>query len=398
MELTKQEKELLTLYNRFYGTPFDPWDLRCIQRFQNMYCILQTVPSGVGGKVEKLGDFQDDQEGVFSNTLDTELTRLSRQVALEVKEFNDENQDSKEVSRYLPVALACANPDIELAVDQGIAPYNDYRLFAKVCLFVSKGHTTTSELREFLAEKTYDKSHAIKGNRNLYLSDYVIALLLEYGLLCENPEHDKKAFDDTVPNLSEKEKEILRVYYKFYGRYFVPNDKECVDNAVTAYCILQSTPEDIGTKLDKKYEFLMASTMSGLTSAELEMELAGLDNPDKQEAIRHYYCGNKEDMLPIVGALKHAGFYNTYKLRRLAKACAYAQNNPNATSDDVLFYLNNIDKEDGYVDDFLKLNKKIVVFMERFGMTGRNIKKEQEKNEGLVRKLARIFGGQKEKN
>ena len=43
----------------------------------------------------------------------------------------------------------------------------------------------------------------------------------------------------------------------------------------------------------------------------------------------------------------------------------------------------------------VKLNKKIIVFMERFGMTGRNIKKEQEKNEGLVKKLARILGRQK---
>ena len=73
MELTKREKELLILYKAFYGRDFDVLDLSSIQGFQNMYCILQTVPSSVGAKVEAVNDFEFKAEGVFSDTLKKNL-------------------------------------------------------------------------------------------------------------------------------------------------------------------------------------------------------------------------------------------------------------------------------------------------------------------------------------
>ena len=87
MELTDREKQLLILYKAFFAKDFDVLDLDSIQDFQNVYCILQTLPSSVGTRVSKITDFKLSVDGVFSNTLDTELTKLS-QACDEVKEFN----------------------------------------------------------------------------------------------------------------------------------------------------------------------------------------------------------------------------------------------------------------------------------------------------------------------
>ena len=178
MELTKREKELLILYKAFYGRDFDCLDLPSIQGMQNMYCILQTVPSSVGAKVKVLNDFKLDVDGVFSGNLDTELTKLS-QACEEVKEFNK----GISVDYFMPITVACTNPDIDLSSDQGIISTKDYALFAKACLFSRGTRKTKKELEEFLEIQTSENRDILRGERNIRLTDYIVLLLRGYGII-----------------------------------------------------------------------------------------------------------------------------------------------------------------------------------------------------------------------
>ena len=231
MELTKREKELLILYKAFYGRDFDVLDLSSIQEFQNMYCILQTVPSSVGAKVEAVNDFIFDALGVFSSTLDTELTKLS-QACSEVKEFNK----SISVDYFMPITVACTNPDIDLSSDQGIISAKEYALFAKACLFSRGTRKTKKELEEFLEEETSEQRDVIRGERNIRLTDYIVLLLRSYGVIDDYPYilEEQGKFREDLPTLNSKEKELLRNYYLFYGQYFDTDLMYNRDNAVNA--------------------------------------------------------------------------------------------------------------------------------------------------------------------
>lgn len=403
MELTDREKQLLILYKAFFAKDFDVLDLDSIQDFQNMYCILQTLPSSVGTGVSKITDFKLSVDGVFSNTLDTELTKLS-QACDEVKEFNK----NISVDYLMPITVACTNPDIDLSSDQGILTSKDYALFAKACLFASEVRKTRSELEEFLEQETMEKRDDIKGERNVLLTDYIVLLLRSYGIIDDYPyiKEEQGKFREGLPTLNDKEKEILRSYYLFYGKYYESNVMRVKDNATNAYCILQSFPKEVGMDLDNHYEFLKSRIIDRVESSELNEILEGLDH--KKEDIALYYNNVTVNQVPIGKILLESGFNSIDFLGRLASACLFVNEHPEITGKEVLDYLNKIDRDDGYLNnaDFT-LNKRIVNILERYGLIKRHMGKkskcetcpyhEEAKKEqvGVVRKLARIFGGQK---
>ena len=92
----------------------------------------------------------------------------------------------------------------------------------------------------------------------------------------------------------------------------------------------------------------------------------------------------------------------------MANACLFVNAHSDISGEEVLDYLNKLDHDDGFLnnsDD--NLNKKIVNILERYGLIKRHMGKkskcetcpyhEEVKKEqvGVVKKLARIFGGQK---
>lgn len=403
MELTKREKELLILYKAFYGRDFDVLDLSSIQEFQNMYCILQTVPSSVGAKVEAVNDFIFDALGVFSSTLDTELTKLS-QACSEVKEFNK----SISVDYFMPITVACTNPDIDLSSDQGIISAKDYALFAKACLFSRGTRKTKKELEEFLEEETSEQRDVIRGERNIRLTDYIVLLLRSYGVIDDYPYilEEQGKFREDLPTLNSKEKELLRNYYLFYGQYFDTDLMYNRDNAVNASCILQSFPKEVGVVSENNYEFLKSRIIDRVESTELEEVMDGLKL--KKEDIVAYYNNATVNQVPISKILLESGFTTVDSLGRVANTCLFVNAHPDISGKEVLDYLNKLDHDDGFLnnsDD--NLNKKIVNIFERYGLIKRHVSKpvkcetceyhEEMKKEqdGIIKKLARILGGQK---
>ena len=403
MELTDREKQLLILYKAFFAKDFDVLDLDSIQDFQNMYCILQTLPSSVGTRVSKITDFKLSVDGVFSNTLDTELTKLS-QACDEVKEFNENISNAY----FMPITVACTNPDIDLSSDQGILTFKDYALFAKACLFASGIRKTRSELEEFLEQETMEKRDDIKGERNVLLTDYIVLLLRSYGIIDDYPyiKEEQGEFREGLPTLNDKEKELLKSYYLFYGKYYETNVMRVKDNATNAYCILQSFPKEAGMDLDNHYEFLKSRIIDRVESTELDEILEGLDH--KEDDIALYYNNVTVNQVPIGKILLESGFNSIDFLGRLASACLFVNEHPEITGKEVLDYLDKIDRDDGYLNNMdFTLNKKIVNILERYGLIKRHMGKkskcetcpyhEEVKKEqvGVVKKLARIFGGQK---
>lgn len=403
MELTKREKELLILYKAFYGSDFDVLDLASIQGFQNMYCILQTVPSSVGAKVEAVNDFIFDALGVFSSTLDTELTKLS-QACSEVKEFNK----SISVDYFMPITVACTNPDIDLSSDQGIISAKDYALFAKACLFSRGTRKTKKELEEFLEEETSEQRDVIRGERNIRLTDYIVLLLRSYGVIDDYPyiEEEQGKFREDIPTLNSKEKELLRNYYLFYGQYFDTDLMYNRDNAVNASCILQSFPKEVGVVSENNYEFLKSRIIDRIESTELEEVMDGLKS--KKEDIVAYYNNATVNQVPISKILLESGFTTVDALGRVANACLFVNAHPDISGKEVLDYLNKLDHDDGFLnnsDD--NLNKKIVNILERYGLIKRHVGKRvkcetceyheemKKEQDGIIKKLARILGGQK---
>ena len=403
MELTKREKELLILYKAFYGRDFDVLDLSSIQEFQNMYCILQTVPSSVGAKVEAVNDFIFDALGVFSSTLDTELTKLS-QACSEVKEFNK----SISVDYFMPITVACTNPDIDLSSDQGIISAKEYALFAKACLFSRGTRKTKKELEEFLEEETSEQRDVIRGERNIRLTDYIVLLLRSYGVIDDYPYilEEQGKFREDLPTLNSKEKELLRNYYLFYGQYFDTDLMYNRDNAVNASCILQSFPKEVGVVSENNYEFLKSRIIDRVESTELEEVMDGLKL--KKEDIVAYYNNATVNQVPISKILLESGFTTVDALGRVANTCLFVNAHPDISGKEVLDYLNKLDHDDGFLnnsDD--NLNKKIVNIFERYGLIKRHVSKpvkcetceyheEMKKDQdGIIKKLARILGGQK---
>ena len=309
MELTDREKQLLILYKAFFAKDFDVLDLDSIQDFQNMYCILQTLPSSVGTRVSKITDFKLSVDGVFSNTLDTELTKLS-QACDEVKEFNE----NISVDYLMPITVACTNPDIDLSSDQGILTSKDYALFAKACLFSQGTRKTKKELEDFLEEEMKPKTeeeeliNTIKGKRNIHLAHYIVQLLRGYGVIDDYPyiKEEQGEFREALPTLNDKEKEILKSYYLFYGKYYETNLMRIKDNATNAYCILQSFPKEVGMDLDNHYEFLKSRIIDRVESTELDEILEGLDH--KEDDIALYYNNVTVNQVPIGKILLESGF------------------------------------------------------------------------------------------
>lgn len=409
MELTKREKELLILYKAFYGRDFECLDLPSIQGFQNMYCILQTVPSSVGAKVEAVNDFEFKAEGVFSDTLKKELNKLKKSYE-EVKKFNK----SISVDYFMPITVACTNPDIDLSSDQGIISAEDYALFAKACLFSMGTRKTKKELEEFLEQEMKPKSEkediivTIKGKRNVLLSHYIIQLLRGYGVIDDYPYIEKKSenFKEDLQTLDDKEKEVLKNYYLLYGQYYDPSANNHVDNCLNAYSILQSFPEEVGVKIKNNYEFLKSTTLDRVESSDLKKILTELDK--KKNDIETYYNNATVNQVPISKILLESGFTTVDSLGRVANTCLFVNVHPDISGKEVLDYLNKLDHDDGFLnnsDD--NLNKKIVNILERYGLIKRHvgkrvkcetceyheeIKKEQD---GIIKKLARILGGQK---
>ena len=403
MELTKREKELLILYKAFYGRDFDVLDLSSIQEFQNMYCILQTVPSSVGAKVEAVNDFIFDALGVFSSTLDTELTKLS-QACSEVKEFNK----SISVDYFMPITVACTNPDIDLSSDQGIISAKEYALFAKACLFSRGTRKTKKELEEFLEEETSEQRDVIRGERNIRLTDYIVLLLRSYGVIDDYPYilEEQGKFREDLPTLNSKEKELLRNYYLFYGQYFDTDLMYNRDNAVNASCILQSFPKEVGVVSENNYEFLKSRIIDRVESTELEEVMDGLKL--KKEDIVAYYNNATVNQVPISKILLESGFTTVDALGRVANTCLFVNAHPDISGKEVLDYLNKLDHDDGFLnnsDD--NLNKKIVNIFERYGLIKRHVGKRvkcetceyheemKKEQDGIIKKLARILGGQK---
>lgn len=402
MELTKREKELLILYKAFYGRDFDVLDLSSIQGFQNMYCILQTVPSSVGAKVEAVNDFIFDALGVFSSTLDTELTKLS-QACSEVKEFNK----SISVDYFMPITVACTNPDIDLSSDQGIISAKEYALFAKACLFSRGTRKTKKELEEFLEEETSEQRDVIRGERNIRLTDYIVLLLRSYGVIDDYPYilEEQGKFREYLPTLNSKEKELLRNYYLFYGQYFDTDLMYNRDNAVNASCILQSFPKEVGVVSENNYEFLKSRIIDRVESTELEEVMDGLKL--KKEDIIAYYNNATVNQVPISKILLESGFTTVDSLGRVANTCLFVNAHPDISGKEVLDYLNKLDHDDGFLNNSdYNLNKKIVNIFERYGLIKRHVSKpvkcetceyhEEMKKEqdGIIKKLARILGGQ----
>ena len=59
---------------------------------------------------------------------------------------------------FMPITVACTNPDIDLSSDQGILTSKDYALFAKACLFSQGTRKTKKELEDFLEEEMKPKT------------------------------------------------------------------------------------------------------------------------------------------------------------------------------------------------------------------------------------------------
>ena len=398
MELTQREKELLIIYKAFYGKNFDPLDIEAIESLQNMYCILETIPADFGTEVIHLGDFVFDPKGVYSSKLDDELTLLSQAPEV-VKEFNK----NIKYKYYMPITVAALRPDIDLSSDQGIITNYDYALLARACLF-SKSGVSKQDLVKFLETDDFAIKDEIRGSRNIRLNEYIVSILRSYGVINDYPtlKEMEGSFKDDITSLSTKEKEVLRNYYLFYGEYYNPTSINHLDNALNAYCILELVPASVGVSIDNEYLFRKSHIMDRVESNELKNVLEGLDSKSKD--ILEYYNGISLDRVPFSKTLLEQGLITTDMLGRVATTCLYVYNNPEKTCDEVLEYLYSLDLEDGYLnntDD--NLNKKIVNILERYGIIKHRINEEhlktkdddKKKNEGLVKKLAKIFGGQK---
>ena len=404
MELTKEEKSLLTLYKKFYGVQFDCLNTNLYDSFQNMYCVLQTIPENFGGKVMPVNDFkvinskevevnprEKVRKGgkVFSKTVSSKIALLAAKSS-EVEVF----YKNTKIDGYLPVAIASTSPDIDLSVDQGIAPYNDFNLMARVCLFISRGHNSVDEVKAFVEKETYREEYAIKGDRNIYLTDYIISLLGGYGLISSNKDNSQ-----VYVVLTPAEKEVLRSYYSFYRCQYDPKASISEENTMNAIAILQSVGETSGCYLDNKYAFTASSKDNKVSSDELKTVLKSIKEKAEEGAI----TGFKTDkMAPIAVVLREENFDTIEKLGRFANACVYAKANPSLKSQDILNYLNNLDAIDIDFSPFgYSFNKKVVILLERFGLVERSIeetnyqKRENKPKSGFVRKLAKIFGGQK---
>ena len=178
------------------------------------------------------------------------------------------------------------------------------------------------------------------------------------------------------------------------------------DNAVNASCILQSFPKEVGVESENNYEYLKSRIIDRIESPKLEKVMDGLKS--KKEDIVAYYNGASVNQVPISKILLESGFTTVDSLGRVANACLFVNAHADISGKEVLDYLNKLDHDDGFLnnsDD--NLNKKIVNILERYGLIKRHMGKkskcetcpyhEEVKKEqvGVVKKLARIFGGQK---
>ena len=308
----------------------------------------------------------------------------------------------------MPITVACTNPDIDLSSDQGIISAKDYALFAKACLFSRGTRKTKKELEEFLEEETSEQRDVIRGERNIHLTDYIVLLLRSYGVIDDYPYilEEQGKFREDLPTLNSKEKELLRNYYLFYGQYFDTDLMYNRDNAVNASCILQSFPKEVGVVSENNYEFLKSRIIDRVESTELEEVMDGLKL--KKEDIIAYYNNATVNQVPISKILLESGFTTVDALGRVANTCLFVNAHPDISGKEVLDYLNKLDHDDGFLnnsDD--NLNKKIVNIFERYGLIKRHVSKpvkcetceyhEEMKKEqdGIIKKLARILGGQK---
>ena len=398
MELTKREKELLIIYKAFYGKNFDPLDIDATDNFQNMYCILETIPADFGTEVVHLGDFVFDPKGVYSSKLDDELTLIS-QASEEVRDFNN----SIKIDYFMPVTASALRPDVDLSSDQGIISNYDYALFARACLFAKYG-VSSKELENFLDNDEFVIKDEIRGSRNIRLNDYIISILRSYGVVKDysNLKEMDGSFKEDLDSLSSKEKEVLRNYYLFYGKYYDPKEANHLDNALNAYCILQMIPSSVGCLVDNYYPFRKSNIIDSVESIELEKVLKGLDSKSKD--IIEYYNNVSMDKIPFSKTLLEKKIVSTDMIGRVANTCLYIYNNPEKTCDEVLEYLYDLDIDDGYLnntDD--NINKVIVNILERYGIIKHRLGEvhtdskdnDKKKNEGLVKRLVKIFGGQK---
>ena len=178
------------------------------------------------------------------------------------------------------------------------------------------------------------------------------------------------------------------------------------DNAVNASCILQSFPKEVGVVSENNYEFLKSRIIDRVESTELEEVMDGLKL--KKEDIIAYYNNATVNQVPISKILLESGFTTVDALGRVANTCLFVNAHPDISGKEVLDYLNKLDHDDGFLnnsDD--NLNKKIVNIFERYGLIKRHVSKpvkcetceyheEMKKDQdGIIKKLARILGGQK---
>ena len=175
-----------------------------------------------------------------------------------------------------------------------------------------------------------------------------------------------------------------------------------MDNALNAYCILQMIPSSVGCLVDNYYPFRKSNIIDRVESIELEKVLEGLDSKSKD--IIEYYNNFSMDKIPFSKTLLEKGIASTDMIGRVANTCLYIYNNPEKTCDEVLEYLYDLDIDDGYLnntDD--NINKVIVNILERYGIIKHRLGEvhtdskdnDKKKNEGLVKRLVKIFGGQK---
>ena len=248
----------------------------------------------------------------------------------------------------------------------------------------------------------------IKGKRNIHLAHYIVQLLRGYGVIDDYPYilEEQGKFREDLPTLNKKEKELLRNYYLFYGQYFDADLMYNRDNVVNASCILQSFPKEVGVESENNYEFLKSRIIDRIESPKLKEVMDGLKL--KKEDIVAYYNNATVNQVPISKILLESGFTTVDSLGRVANACLFVNAHSDISGEEVLDYLNKLDHDDGFLnnsDD--NLNKKIVNILERYGLIKRHMGKkskcetcpyhEELKKEqvGVVKKLARIFGGQK---
>ena len=195
------------------------------------------------------------------------------------------------------------------------------------------------------------KRDDIKGERNVLLTDYIVLLLRSYGIIDDYPyiKEEQGEFREALPTLNDKEKEILKSYYLFYGKYYETNVMRVKDNATNAYCILQSFPKEVGMDLDNHYEFLKSRIIDRVESTELDEILEGLDH--KEDDIALYYNNVTVNQVPIGKILLESGFNSIDLLGRLASACLFVNEHPEITGKEVLDYLYKIDHDDGYLNN-----------------------------------------------